>query len=181
MRKQGFIFILNLLMSLLSLHANAVATPVYAQLSSSHDQLTTVDTLNQGIVCILENYSSIDGMSFDPKKNEISVQEDGVYFIMVVGQMGAREYAKEIVKGGDIYFWMEMNDKPIENSGSWVFASPTARAHTIVDNVIISCKKGDRILSKFSTSSPSMGLITFDATEKWPASPGLTLSIFKLN
>jgi hypothetical protein len=157
------------------------AAVVYAQFSNRQDQLSTMDNINQGIIAIMENVDGIQGMGFDAKKNEILVKEDGVYFLMVVAQIGARETASGIVKGGDIYFWPELNDKAIDNSGSWVFASPTARAHTIVENTILPLKKGDRIRFKFSSSSPSMGLITFDATEKWPASPGLAISIYALH
>jgi hypothetical protein len=157
------------------------AAVVYAQLSNRQDQLSTMDNINQGIIVTMENVDGNQGMGFDAKKNEIIVQEDGVYYLSVVAQMGARESASGIVKGGDIYFWPELNGKAIENSGSWVFASPTARAHTIVENVILSLKKGDRIRFKFAASSPSMGLITFDATEKWPASPGLGVSIYQLH
>jgi len=183
MKKQWVIFACSLLVSLFSLNASDVAASKshYVQLSSRQDQLATIDEINKGIVVILENMDGIEGMGFDTKTNEVSIQEEGVYFCMAVAQVGAREYVGGIVKGGDVYFWLERNRKAIENSGSWVFASPTSRSHTIVDQLILSCKKGDLIRCKFATSSPSMGLITFAATEKWPAAPGITLSIYKMN
>lgn len=167
---------------LLAFNGGTVAAEaIYAQLSSRQDQLATMDTINKGIVVEINNVDSIAGMSFDAKTNELAVKEEGIYFLMAVAQVGAREYAGAIVKGGDIYFWIEMNKKAIENSANWIFASPSARAHTIVDQMILPCKKGDLIRFKFATSSPSMGLITFGATEKWPASPGITLSVYKIN
>lgn len=182
MRKQFYISIFSLLTLLEILNANdAAAAPVYAQVASNQDQLVTLDTINQGIVATIQKATNVVGLNFDQQKNELVVQEDGAYFLMAVAQMGAREQADNIVKGGDIYFWIEVNGKAIEDSGSWIFASPSARAHTIVDNLIQTFKAGDRIRFKFSANSPSMGLITFEATEKWPASPGLTVSVYKIN
>lgn len=181
MKNQVPIFIFGLL-TIWLFNAKALASPaVYAQISSNQDQLTTADNINRGIVAQIQKVGSVAGINFDSKKNEIIVQEDGVYFLMAVAQMGAREEAGNIVKGGDIYFWVDLNDKAIEESGSWIFASPSARAHTIVEQMIQPLKKGDRIRFKFAANSPSMGLITFDSTEKWPSSPGISVSMYKVN
>lgn len=171
--------ILTFITLFISLQAHA-APPVYVQISNSEDQLTTIDTLNRGLVVIMDKPDSISGFDWDPKSNELTAKEDGVYFIMAVAQMGARESSSDIVKGGDVYLWFDINNKPISNSGNWIFVSPTAKAHTIVDQMAISLKAGDKFRIKFSSSSPSVGLISFPATELWPASPGITLTIYKI-
>jgi hypothetical protein len=152
----------------------------YLQISNSEDQLTTMDNLNKGIVVILDKPDGISGISWDPKTNEAGINQDGVYFIMAVAQMGARESASDIVKGGDAYLWFELNKKPIANGSNWIFVSPTAKAHTIVDQLAMAFKAGDKIRIKLASSSPSVGLITFPATELWPASSGISLTIYKI-
>lgn len=162
----------------------AIGTHVFAspylQISSSGDQTTTMDTLNRGIVVAMDKPDEISGLEWDTKSHGVTVKEDGVYFIMSVAQMGARESATDIVKGGDVYFWFVLNDKPIPNSSDWIFVSPTAKAHTIVGQMVISLKAGDKIYMKFASSAPSVGLISFPATELWPASPGVSLTMYKI-
>lgn len=177
---QKLLFCLALLFFPLVAQAQESKAP-YAQLASRVDQLVQMDSINTGVVVAIDTVSAIDGLNFDKNTNEIEVQQEGVYFIMAVAQVGAREYVRDIVKGGDMYFWIECNQQPVADSGSWIFVSPTARSHTIVDQIIQPCKKGDRIRFKFSASAPSLGLITFNATEKWPRAPGITVSMYKIN
>lgn len=155
------------------------ADAVYAQLSSNKDQLTTPDTLNQGIVVNLENLSEISGLDWNSQTNEILIIEDGVYFVMLDMQCGARESAA-IIKGGDIYCWFEKNKKPIENGGSWIFVAPHARSKNIVNQTIAFFKKGEALRVKYAATAPSMGLISFPGSEFWPSSPGAALTIYKI-
>lgn len=155
------------------------APAIYAQLSSSTDQVTTLDNLNSGIIGKMENIDGINGIGWDQATNEITVKEDGVYFIMAVAQIGARESAK-VVKGGDIYFWLECNNQFVPKSGNWTFAGPDSRAHSLTNQAIIPLKSGDKIRVMFASSAPEMGMITFKRTEKWPAAPGISFSMWKI-
>lgn len=191
MIKKYFVTLLNIFVfvaAVIFTHTNTMAqaqntatqSATYAQLSSKEDQVASPDSINTPTVVIMENQDAISNMGWDPKTNELIIKKDGVYFIAAVAQAGSRESAKNIIKGGDIYLWAELNKKTIPNSNTWTFAAPTARAKSLVNQMVIPLKAGDRLRTVYSSSSPSMGLITFPATEKWPASPGITLTVFKI-
>lgn len=153
---------------------------VYMELTSDQSQTTTMDNLNQPVVIALNPPDEISGLSVDLKSNEVVVHEDGVYFMVATVQMGVRESASDIVKGGDVYFWFERNKVPILNSTNWIFVKPSSRSNTITNQLAVSFKAGDRITLKFTSSTPSVGLISFPATERWPAAPGLSFTMYKL-
>ena len=151
------------------------------QLTSANDQLITENNINHGILINLGNIDSMSGFDWNAKTNALTIKENGVYFFMVVCQVGARESTAHIVKGGDIRVWYELNGTPMTNSGSWVFAPPTGKANTIVGQMLNPFKAGDVITLKFSSSAPGMGLLAIPASEYWPASPSITLTAYKLN
>ena len=153
---------------------------IYAQLESTGDQLATADNVNQGIPIQMQTIDGIAGMEWDSANNKLQVKEDGVYFIMAVAQVGARESAADIVKGGDIYFWFELNGKPFPNSGSWVFASPKSRSKTLTEQMVMSLKQNDTLRFMFSASGPSMGLLSAPAEKNQPSAGGMSLTLFKI-
>ncbi len=180
MHKKHFVHILNTLifMSLGGISTHSLAAPAYAQLSSSLDQVATGDTVNTGMVVALQNQDAISGIGWDPKKNELTIKEDGIYFLMATAEVGA-DQTTQFAKAGKIYLWYEVNKKPIPNSGNWVDAVPSERSKTITDQMVLPLKAGDVLVVKYMSTSQSLGLITSTGNEPIPASPGLTFSIFK--
>jgi len=154
---------------------------VYAQLASTDDQLATFDTINQAIPIDIQSVDAISEMEWDPKNDKLTIKEDGIYFIMAVLQVGARENSTNIVKGGDIYFWLEQNGTAVADSGSWVFASPSSRAKTITSQTVMPLKQGDALRFIYSSSAPSMGLLTIAGEKNRPSSSGISVTVFKLN
>ena len=151
-----------------------------AQLSSSEDQVTTEETIDSPLVIKMQHINSINNMGWDTHTNQLTIKEDGYYFIMAVAQVGARETASNILRGGNIYIWFVLNEKEVPDSGAWTFASPSSRAKMIVEQQALHLRAGDVMMFKFSTSAPGMGLLTFPATQYWPESAGIELTIYKI-
>jgi hypothetical protein len=157
----------------------AMATTSYAQLASNQDQ--TVDAINKDIVVQLQNVDVIESMDWNKDENKLIVKEDGLYFIMAVAQVGARESGAKVPDtGGDLYLWFAKNNVPINNSSNWIHVSPQSKSNTIVDQYALPLSKGDSLQFMFSTNTTSVGLVAFRGTEQRPNSPGLTVSVFKL-
>jgi hypothetical protein len=171
-----------LLMSLVMNVNQIFAAPaVYAQLASNADQLATPDTVNQPTAINLQVVDSISGMQWQSNERKLLIQQTGIYVISSDVQVGARESATNIIKGGDIYYWLELNGTPIPDTGNWVFASPESRSKGISMFWITPLKEGDVLRFMFSSSAASMGLITIPAKDNIPNSPGLSLMIYKVN
>ena len=153
----------------------------YAQLSNNADQVATADTVNRGMAINLQVIDGISGVQWDPKTDKLTFKEDGIYFIMSTIQAGGRESATNIIKGGDIYFWLELNGTPVADSGSWTFASPSSRAKTIVDQMVIPIKQNDTLRFMYASSAPSMGVLSFPADNERPSSPGASITLFKID
>lgn len=79
-----------------------------------------------------------------------------------------------------LHHFLITNQKPITNSGGWTFAAPGARSKLIVNQFIMPLAANDKIRLMFTSSAPSMGLMTVPATEIYPASPGVAFTILKL-
>jgi len=167
-------------LSLVLFNQVTLAAIPYAQLSSSKNQITSEEDINKNIPIIMQNINYIEGLSWDNKENKLSISEDGMYFIMAVAQMGSRESAKLNDKGGDAFYWFEINGKPVKDSSEWVHISPSAKSNTVITQYILPLKKGDSLQFIYSTTAASIGLVTFRGTEYRPSSAGLTLSVFKV-
>ena len=118
-------------------------------------------------------------MKWDPNDNKLTITEDGTYFVMSSLQVGTRENIT-IDNGGDIYYWIELNGGSVVDSGSWISVSPTSKSNTVISQYTLALKKGDVLRFLYSSTQPDIGLVTFYGTELRPASPGATLSIFKI-
>jgi hypothetical protein len=151
----------------------------FAQISSNKDQITDAKTQNTSLVITLENVDALSQMAWDPTKDTLTIQEAGVYLITAVAQAGAREYAN-LIKGGDIVLWLELNQKPVKNSGYWSFISPTSRSKTLVSEVVMPLNAGDSLQLKYYANAPSLGILAFPIGEDWPASPGIELTVYKV-
>jgi len=171
---------LTIFLTLLTgLSQTAMAATPYAQLASNQTQLA--DTINQGIVATLQNVDNLEEIDWDKEENKLIIKEDGVYFVMAVAQVGAREYGSALSdNGGDLSFWFALNDKVIANTGTWHHVSPQSKSNTIVDQYALPLKKGDALSFMFSASTTSIGMVTFRGTETRPSSPGLSVSVFKM-
>jgi hypothetical protein len=168
-----------LFIGLVCFHSLALASPVYAQLFSTVEQTATPDTVNQPIPILLQ-ISNISGMAWDASSNKLSIKQDGVYIIMAGIQAGANEQAQNIIKGGDIYYWINLNNAPIPNTSSWVFASPQSRSKNISSIWIAPFKAGDSLQFMYASSASSMGIIGKVAMKNFPGAPGATVGVFKL-
>ena len=184
---QGLIFMFRIFLSslliflaLITASSAFAETGAYAQLVSTADQLATPDTVNQPTPIEIGKIDAISNLAWDSKNNTLLIKQAGVYVIMSSLQAGAREEATNIVKGGDIFYWLELNGNMIPNTGNWVFASPTARSKTIVNVWLTLFKAGDRIRFIFSSSAPSMGILTIPTSKNVPSAPGVSITVFML-
>jgi hypothetical protein len=168
-----------LALAIASISVQLEALP-YIQLASGKDQLATASTENTPMVVVMSNNDGISEMGWNASKNEITVQKDGVYFVMAVAQVGAKETATGITKGGHINFWFELNGAPMTDGDNWIFASPTARAKTIVNQTVMAFKAGDVLRCRFSSSTAQFGLLAYPATDAMGAAPGVTFTMYKV-
>lgn len=179
MLNKFFGFLMVFLLIIIS-PATLAENAVFALLTSSADQLVSPDTVNLPIPVKLQNIDKIQGLQWDPQQNRMLIQQTGTYLIMSGIQVGARQSASNIVKGGDIFYWIALNGTMIQNTGSWIFASPQSRSKTIANLWVTDLKQGDYLQFMFSSSAPSMGLISISGSAKIPNSPGVTLTMIKL-
>lgn len=152
------------------------------QLVSNNTQVATNKTINTPIKATLSTQNNRYGtaISWDKKTpNAITINEDGRYFIITSAQAGAKEGVP--FNGADIRFWYTLNDKEIPDSGNWVYAAKNARSKTIVSQLRMSFKKGDKIGLMYSSSSANGGLLTLPANtaKNLPNAPSLMISMMK--
>lgn len=181
MRKNHFLHVLNTLifLSLGCISTHSLAAPAFAQLSSNRDQVPDGDNTAVGTVIVLQNQDALAGMGWDPKTNQLTIKEDGVYFLSMTAEVGIDPAVTRFAKAGNVYIWYELNKKPIPNSGNWIEATPNERAQHIHDQMVLPLKAGDVLVLKYKSNAQSVGLVTSTGNDPIPDSPGLTFSIFK--
>ena len=157
-----------------------LAAGPYLQLSSSKDQLATPSTESMPMVIVMDNQDGGSGIGWNAQRNEITVKEDGVYFLMAVGQIGMRETATKLTKGSQIFLWFEINGIPVRDGSSSMQSTPIAHSKTIVNQMVSALKSGDTIRYKFTSSAAQFGLLSYPATDVMPASPGMTFTMYKV-
>lgn len=177
--KKHWIFSLTTL-SLILFNPAAHADEIYAQLANSGNQLTDKANINKPTAIIAQNLSSIAGMDWNKDKNALTIKEDGIYTIISEVQCGTRETISLPPEGGDMYYWLEADGKEITDTGNWVHVSPESKSNTIGNYFVLPLKAGTKLRFMFSTTIADIGVVSFRATELRPASPGLTVSIFKV-
>lgn len=154
----------------------------YLQLASRTSQVATAENVNRPLPANLDTLDGKLGYSIHWDRNlanTVTINEDGVYFVMSVAQVGAMQGVP--YKGADITYWTTLNGAAIADTGSWVYSDATARAKTIVCQTMVLAKKGDAIGFMFSSSSENGGLIARPATSYAPNASSLSVSIFKVN
>lgn len=165
--------------SMVSLGASLQAAP-YIQLASTKDQLVSAGSENQPMVVMMDSQDGMAGIGWDPSKNEITVQEDGLYFVMAVAQIGKRDMPTAPTQAGEIFFWYEVNGAPVQDGGNWIVSSPASPAKTIVDQMATPLKAGDKLVCKFTSSTAQYGLIAYSATNMRANAPGITFTMYKI-
>ncbi|CAL7964026.1 hypothetical protein GAMM_60163 [Gammaproteobacteria bacterium] len=173
-----------IVLALCGMNTSALARHSSIQLSSNVTQLATSETVNKPLEGKLSSLDDKFGTALSWNKiypNTITVNEDGRYFIMTVAQVGAEEPIP--FRGADIMFWYTMNKKALASSGSWTFISATTRTETIVDQIIVNCKKGDKIGLVYLSSGVNAGLLANVANSDtgYPGSTSLSVSMFKID
>jgi hypothetical protein len=165
---------------LLGMLSSASMAATYAQLFSSQDQLLTSETVNQPITASFTTPSAIAGMDWDAGTNQLKIKEDGIYAILSELQVGTRQYIT-LEQRGETYYWIELNEKRIANTGTWISVNPNSKSNYISSFFSLPLKAGDKLRFMFLGTVPNIGLITFNGTELHPDSPGIAISIFKIS
>lgn len=160
-------------------HAEDVAAkagPVYAQLSS----MTTQRPKDGALIVQMENNDSLSGLTHDPKAKpgEITVDADGVYFVVAAIQVG-----KETGDAEDyLDVWIKQNGKDVDNSGCRQAVQDPKFTTVLVSQGIAECKKGDVLNVAISASAPGKGLGIVATSPKGEATiPSIILSMYKIN
>ncbi|HBI45920.1 MAG TPA: hypothetical protein DDY78_24150 [Planctomycetales bacterium] len=157
--------------------AVAKAGPIYAQLSSM-----TTQRPKEGapLIVQMENNDALSGLTHDPKAkpDEITVDADGVYFVVAAIQVG-----KETGDAEDyLDVWLKQNGKDVDNSGCRQAVQDPKFTTVLVSQGIAECKKGDVLNVAISASAPGKGLGIVATSPKGEATiPSIILSLYKIN
>ena len=153
------------------------AAPNYIQLSSFLNQpASTTDNT-------LATYDSVNGKyNFDSDKSNVTVNRDGIYFVMVSVQSGAIK-ADDLTSSGNLDLWININNHAIDFSA----VRQTNKAGSInlmITQAILSLKTGDTVSIGFTADKPGLGLITFSPSDKKEHQmkiSSVNLSMYKLS
>jgi len=157
---------------------NQQTSTLYAQLSDSTDQTppTTTPTLVK-----FDTQDAINGIGHDIKKSgEISILEDGVYFVLAAGQVGRK--SGSLLRFIDL--WLRVNGKDLPNTT--VRASAPASlfvgdTFVLIVQAALPLKKGDslNVMQTVSAEHDGLGLIV-SKPENEPLIPSIIFTIFKI-
>ena len=154
----------------------AAKGPVYAQLSSMTTQLPKEGPLTVQ----MENNDALNGLGHDPKEknSDITIKEDGVYFVVAAIQVGKKEGDTEDF----VDVWIKQNGKDVDNSGCRQAVPDPKFTTVLVSQGIAECKAGDVLNVDISASAPGKGLGIVASSPKGEATiPSIILSVFKIN
>ena len=156
-----------------------MADAIYIQLSDSSDQQP--EDTNPAYVRF-DTQDFVNGITHSETKDNhnITVEEDGVYFICAAGQAG-RSSGKRM---RFIDMWMRVNDKDVPNSNvrygapSSLFDGDTL---VLVTQSAIPMKKGDVLNIMFSVNSADsdLGLIASKPKNE-PVIPSVIFTMYKI-
>lgn len=150
--------------------------PVYAQLSSMTTQLPKEGPLTVE----MENNDALNGLGHDPKakSGDITIKEDGVYFVVAAIQVGKKEGDTEDF----VDVWIKQNGKDVDNSGCRQAVPDPKYTTVLVSQGIAECKAGDVLNVNISASAPGKGLGIVASSPKGEATiPSIILSVYKIN
>ncbi len=153
--------------------AEALVATAYGQLSSLTTQMPTSAGANLVKMEVADELLNID---LSPQKTKLIIKEDGVYFIMASGQVGAVSSGAS----GYVDLWLVKNDKQVPNSNCRITINDSAETDVLISQAALTLKTGDTISSGFSSSGPSLGFI-FTQPDNEPAIVSFLFSIFKLS
>jgi len=157
---------------------NQSKSALYAQLSDSTDQ--TPPTTDPALVKF-NTQDAIVGIGHDLKKPEdITIEEDGVYFILAAGQVGRK--SGSLLRFIDL--WLRVNKKDLPNTT--VRASAPASlfvgdTYVLVVQAIMSLKKDDvlNIMQSVNAKNEGLGLIV-TKPENEPLIPSIIFTMYKI-
>jgi hypothetical protein len=150
--------------------------PMYAQLSSGDSQ----KAVPGGVLVTMDSNDALSGLDHDAKgkSSEITIKDDGVYFMVAAIQVGKQ-------KGTDpdyIDVWMKQNGKDVDNSGCRQVIKDPDFTTVLVCQGIAECKAGDKFNVVISSNSADNGVgIVKIAPKGEPAIPSIIFSIYKIN
>lgn len=146
--------------------------PIHAQLSSSLVQIPD----NTHTLVTLENIDELSGLKL-VNNQKVIVKEPGTYFIMATGNIGTLIFSPP----GYVDLWLNHNDQKISNSGMSKYVDQRFEKAPITTHTILTLKKGAQISVGFSATSPNLGLVASPSSDKEPAIPSISFSMFLLN
>lgn len=157
---------------------NSPKNAIYAQLSDSTDQTPTATS---PMVVKFDTQNSINGIGHDLKKpGDITMLEDGVYFVLAAGQVGRK--SGSLLRFIDL--WLRVNGKGLPNSA--VRASAPASlfvgdTFVLVTQAAIPLKKGDvlNVMQSVNAEHEGLGLIV-SKPENEPLIPSIIFTMYKI-
>lgn len=158
---------------LFSLMAIQLEAGSYAQLSSA---VTQMPSKGGGSVMKMELVDAIENMDLSLEKDKVIVKEEGVYVIMIVGQVGATTPGA----AGNVDIWISKNGAPLTNSGSRMTVEHSLWTGTIVSQTIAILKPGDTISTHFAATAPSLGVLFLQPPNE-PAVASASFTMYKIN
>lgn len=163
---------------LLMLCTQGVYASVYAQLSTLHNQVA--DPAKPKTV-IMENVGILQGISKNSLSDQLTVSEDGTYFVMAAVQVGTQDQTKATAYSGYIDVWITQNGQVVPGSKSRQYViNVNNSAAVLISQSLLHLKVGDKVSVYFYTPNPAIGLVTIPGTDKRSTIPGITFSMFKV-
>lgn len=149
------------------------AAVAYAQLSSLQHQ---IPPSSNSMPIIMEIVHEMKNFELGPKKDRLIVKEDGIYFFIASGQIGAvRPDAT-----GNIDLWFVKNGIWIPDSACRESLDKGNSAGLAISQFVTHLFAGDTISTHFATSRASLGLVPIEPKDE-PMIASFLFSIFKLN
>lgn len=136
---------------------------------SEEDQLTDKPGWTSKLVKF-ENIDSKSGLKIENNK-KIIVQHDGVYYISITGQVGA----KGLSLFGDVRLGIIHNGKKLKNSLATQTVAQIPSVYSLTTHYTLFLHEGDTLSVGLLTETSTLGLI---ATPD--GSPSIIVSIFKI-
>lgn len=148
------------------------AEEAYAQLSSLQHQ---IPPSSNAMPVVMEIVHEMKNFELGPKKDSLIVKEDGVYFFIASGQIGAvRPNAT-----GNIDLWFVKNGIGIPDSTCRESLDKGNAAGLAISQFVTYLSKGDTVSTHFATSRPALGLAPIEPKDE-PMIPSFLFSIFKI-
>lgn len=163
---------------LLMLCAHEVYAAAYAQLSTLHNQVP--DPAKPKTV-IMENVDMLQGMSKNSRSDQLTVNEEGTYFVLAAVQVGTQDQTKATAYSGYIDVWITHNGQVVSGSKSRQYViNVNNSAAVLISQSLLHLKAGDTVSVYFYSQNPAIGLVTIPGTDKRSTIPGITFSMFKV-